>query len=377
MAQVNRINIRQVAEEAGVSHITVSRVLRGQSNVSAATRETVLAVAERLGYKSNPLVQAYAAHIRRAGGGAASNCNLVWLRSHPGQEKAMQSWQKAYYEGALERAAELGYTLDASINAHGLSDVQLHRMLEARGVRGVLLPLVDYFHREPFLHERYATVAIGENPAAKPTHTVTPDYFKDMTTAIDRLLAYGYRRIGFCEHGFHTVLSQGALWGGYCLNQQRMAVEDRLEPLVGQDFGGDESVFRGRFLAWVEREKPDAIVVSFNHALGWLQEAGWRVPEDIALAHMGLGSDVAGWSGVSFSDAEIGSAAVDLLTAHILRNDYGIPERPKHMRLSGHWHDGATTLRPKGKLKAFLPESQSHPMGWFQREFWDRNRGKA
>lgn len=51
MAPPRKPDIRDVAEAAGVSIATVSRVLSGRGSTAAATRERVRAVAERLGYR--------------------------------------------------------------------------------------------------------------------------------------------------------------------------------------------------------------------------------------------------------------------------------------------------------------------------------------
>src|SRR3977135_1966072 len=47
-----------IARQAGVSQATVSRVLRGYSNVTSETRERVLEVLERTGYVPNALARA-------------------------------------------------------------------------------------------------------------------------------------------------------------------------------------------------------------------------------------------------------------------------------------------------------------------------------
>lgn len=60
-----RVTIQQVAEAAGVSVATVSRVVNGHPDVSPATRTTVLRYAQELGYTSNR-VTAVAAPRSRA-----------------------------------------------------------------------------------------------------------------------------------------------------------------------------------------------------------------------------------------------------------------------------------------------------------------------
>jgi LacI family gluconate utilization system Gnt-I transcriptional repressor len=56
------LTLRDVAEAAGFSEMTVSRALRGRGEVSAATRRAVEAAAKQLGYVPNKIA-----------GGLASN----------------------------------------------------------------------------------------------------------------------------------------------------------------------------------------------------------------------------------------------------------------------------------------------------------------
>lgn len=54
-----RANLRQIADELGVSMMTVSRALRGSAEVSAVTRERILEAADRLKYRPNRVVNAF------------------------------------------------------------------------------------------------------------------------------------------------------------------------------------------------------------------------------------------------------------------------------------------------------------------------------
>lgn len=53
-----RVGLKQIAAETGVSLMTVSRALKGEGRLSAKTRKRVLDVAERLRYRPNRLVRA-------------------------------------------------------------------------------------------------------------------------------------------------------------------------------------------------------------------------------------------------------------------------------------------------------------------------------
>jgi LacI family transcriptional regulator, gluconate utilization system Gnt-I transcriptional repressor len=57
-----QMTLRDVAEAAGVSEMTVSRVLRQRGDVSAATRERVFSAARKLGYVPNKIAGALASN---------------------------------------------------------------------------------------------------------------------------------------------------------------------------------------------------------------------------------------------------------------------------------------------------------------------------
>ncbi|TVP82491.1 MAG: LacI family transcriptional regulator, partial [Puniceicoccaceae bacterium] len=250
---------------------------------------------------------------------------------------------------------------DTSLDAHATNDERLSAIFKARGIRGCLLPFMIYHDRTPFMHEGVAAVGLGECPDQRPMHTVTSDYFKNLTTAVDALLAAGYQRIGFCEHGQSTVLSQGVHWGSFLWNQQRMP--QTVPPLVRLPVTDGKAAF----MRWFEEHRPDAILVTFYQAGQWLHEAGLRVPEDVGLAHLGLTAEVAGWSGVNYEAAAVGSAGVDMLVSHILRNDYGVPTVPKLMYIPGRWVQGRTTRPPLAPMTEHGSPSRS--WDWFDENF--------
>jgi LacI family transcriptional regulator len=368
MAKVSTVNVREIAKAAGVSHITVSRALRGGQNVAEKTRLKVEKTARELGYRPNPLIQAYTTQIRRSRG-IAPSCNLAWLPSEPKPGNDLKPWIVPFLRGAEQRADELGFFLDATLNAHQLSDESLQRLLDSRGIRGLIIPQAAYHYRQPFLGRGIAAVWIGESPDPCPAHSVSQDYFKNLTTAVDALLACGYERIAFCEHDHATVMSQGATWGAFLFNQQRLKTKI---PMLGHLnlTRQREETSRKRFLKWIKEHQPDVIMTTFFHARDWLEQEGITVPGDVGLAHLSLAPDVAGWSGIDAGPEAIGSAAVDMLVAHILRNEFKSPLVPKLMRLPGRWLSGDTTRRGPPDSDATLPLSHTHPHDWFERWFW-------
>ena len=94
-----RVTIRQVAEQAGVSIATVSRVVNGRSDVSSETREAVSRVLREQGYPGSPRA--------RAGRGDGAGTGLVGVTMpvvHPG-----------YFASILAGAAEALYEQDRRV----------------------------------------------------------------------------------------------------------------------------------------------------------------------------------------------------------------------------------------------------------------------
>ena len=81
----SHVNVRWVAEQAGVSPATVSRVSRGSTQVSPELRERVLRVIEEHGYRPNHFGRALAEKPpRRAGPGLPRSVRPLLLRADPG-----------------------------------------------------------------------------------------------------------------------------------------------------------------------------------------------------------------------------------------------------------------------------------------------------
>lgn len=344
MAKVGEANMREVAARAGVSHITVSRALRNDTRVAAETRARVLAAAKELGYKPNPLVNAYAAHIRRSRG-IAPSCNLGWLSATPERHKAGHfAWVRPYLRGAVERATALGFALETDLEVFGLSAAGVARLLRARGIRGMLLPYVHYFGEHLAATPHCAAVSIGNRAGGPPMHTVRPNAFENTRLALETLRARGFRRIGFCENNYSSQQGRGLYEAAFLYEQERLPQRQRVPVLTGLQVEPMPEVCERRFRDWFLRYRPDAIVTTFLHVRGWLAQMGVTVPGEVSLAHLAISEEETDWAGINVGARELGSAAVDLLAAHISRNEYGVPDHPKHLSLIGWWQDGATAL---------------------------------
>lgn len=132
------VTLQDIAREAGVSAMTVSRVLRNQDAVRESTRERVQVAVKRLGYRPNPLVSALMTQVRR-GQREDRGLQLALVHCLPA-EMELAANMETFREVAREQAASLGYGLtEFYLRDVGMNMRRQLEIVRARGIRGVIL----------------------------------------------------------------------------------------------------------------------------------------------------------------------------------------------------------------------------------------------
>src|ERR1035437_1423642 len=132
-----RVTLRDLAQKAGVSHVTISRALRNDPSISAARRGEVKKLAEEMGYRPDPSLSALAAY-RFARQEHKIQSALAWVNRYQDPKQWRKFGElKAYWIGAEKAAQRFGYHLEEIIWAPGQPVKRLEKILEARGVRGI------------------------------------------------------------------------------------------------------------------------------------------------------------------------------------------------------------------------------------------------
>lgn len=334
-------SMESVARAAGVAASTVSRALRGDPRISAVTSEHIRNMAERLGYRPNPLVAALMAQLRGSHPPNAK-CNLIWLDFYPHPDDFQRyPVQQAFFAGACQRAKAMGYAI-SRIPAAGRSATQLVRTLRNRGVRGVLLPhFADsggLAARIPLPLGEFTIVCVGTRFEQPALHYSSEDQYECGRLAVQQLWAMGYRRIGYVGEPRVEQIVNGRFFAGYHAALQTELGGAPL-PLLLTD--RDDEV-----ADWIRRMGADALVTSKRSLLKQLRRQGVRVPGDVALAHLNL-DDVEDAlpgevAGVKQDNAGVGANAVELLVSALYHNEIGVPLHPRGLQVRGTWVPGAT-----------------------------------
>ena len=337
--------MRDIATHAGVSVATVSKCLSNKRDVSAATRRRVLDACRTLGYRTNPLVAALM-RARRRHTAPSARLTLAFVTAFPtadGWKRHPSPIFRQLFAGAERRARERNYTLEHFwLFRDGMTNQRFSQVLEARGIRGLLVaPVPDTQTSIELNWEAFSTVVLGLTPTTRAFHRVTTDYYQSMLLTMEECLKLGYRRPGLAAR-LETIRRLEFRWeGAWLVACERFGLKRPPAPLFVDEWTADK-VDR-----WLQRERPDVVI---GPVLGKLEEliraSGRRVPADLGL--VGLLVPRAGdrLSGVLQDGEIIGATAVDQLVSAVERNETGIPEHPITHTTLGRWNPGRTLLTP-------------------------------
>lgn len=184
------VTIQDVARQAGVSAMTVSRVVNGEKNVRESTRAAVLEAVQRLNYSPNTAARSLAA-------GEATHIGLLY--SNPSAAYLSQ-----FLVGALEGARRTGshLVIEACEGESADEQAEATRRFALTNVQGVILP-PPLSESKPVQAELetagipVVSVAMGLAPAG--FLNVRIDDFGAAAAMTRHLLDLGHRQIGFIK----------------------------------------------------------------------------------------------------------------------------------------------------------------------------------
>ena len=271
------MNITAVAQRAGVSTATVSRVINGTAAVSAETAARVREAIEALNFY--PDINARALGSGRSG--------LYGLIISDITNPYFPELVKSFEDIAVEHGQDI-LIANTNYNARRMEECVI-RMLQ-RKVDGVAIMTSEM---EDSLLVRFSTrqipIVFMDTPkSVRGSSVVRVDYPSGIDQAINHLVSLKHRRIGFLS-GPMKLGSARLRTEAFAAALQRHGIT--VEPRWIQE--GDHRVEGGRaamqrILEGSSRTKlPTAILASNDltaiGAMGAIHEAGLRIPEDISM----------------------------------------------------------------------------------------------
>lgn len=333
--------LEQVARLAEVSLSTASRALRNHPDISKATIERVRAIAESVGYRPNPLVRSLMTQVRTGHVDHSGAC-LAYLDMSPRHD----FWRtyavtRKFYQGSRDRAAALGFSFERFFPAaDGFSRDRLTRMLEARGIRGVLLPVhvehepasltVDDF---PLDLGHFASVAIGGEYMDPSVHFASNNQYMSARIARRHLRELGYKRPGIVLEPKVDRSTDSRFQSGFF--SLDWPVPDMPVPVLFAKPGDEKA-----FAAWYRAHRPDCVAANFPYVHDWLRALGVDVPRQCGFASLDWDESTPDFAGINQRSDAVAAAAVDMLVAQIDRNEMGFPPIARGVFIDGVWVDG-------------------------------------
>lgn len=266
------VTIRDVAEAAGVSIGTVSRALKNQPGLSAATRTAVLRVAGALGYDLGKLRSGKPKRLlfvfNRQMGPASSNpfySEVLHGVEQACREDHVSLSLMSVAPGELIGSALRRHEPDAIVVAGFVVPELLHELRAA----DVPMVLVDHFH--------------------PGVYSVNDDNLQGSLLATRHLIEQGCRRVAMIVGpAHHSVMLRVKGYRKALFEANRLADPDLEVTLVEQALSYEEAARHAMRQLLALPQRPDG-VFAYNdtvalQAMTLCQEAGLRVPEDIAFA---------------------------------------------------------------------------------------------
>lgn len=199
--QRSALTIHDVARYAGVSPMTVSRVINGEKNVRESTREAVNAAIRDLNYQPNPAARSLA---------GADLIRIGLLYSNPSS-----AYLSEFLVGGLDQCSRSNIQLVVEKCDEEHAEDAAARLVN-QGVDGIILPppLCDAPQVLKTLaasHTPAVAVATGRPPA--DVSAVRIDDFEAAHAMTQHLVGLGHRRIGFIKGHPNQTASQQRLEG--------------------------------------------------------------------------------------------------------------------------------------------------------------------
>lgn len=336
---MSRPNLQHIADQLGISKMTVSRALRGQSYVQEELRTRILEAAAQLGYRPDPEISKLMTHMsRKRRTQAPRTLAFVWAERED-SEIIHSTWSQQLIKGARQRAEQLGFQLDEFYLAtKGMTGRRLSEILEARGIPGFILsPLLSRSRGHVTMRwEKFSSVVIGLGYARPALHRVHHHHYLGMMTIMRQLKKLGYKRIAYCGGSIIDERMFSA-WSASFLAHHPLPLRQASDLLFLK-----REITQPDFHHWLGKAKPEVIIEGGHQIYRWLTECPTplNVPTDIGVATLGWRADMSHVAGIDQQADVLGAAAVDLLVAQEQQNERGIPPYPKIVMTEGTWRPG-------------------------------------
>ena len=336
------VKLSDVARHAGVSVPTVSRVLRGVSNVAPELKERVERSVADLGYQPN----------RLAKGLREQRTNIIGYLT----AGATANFHHILAQGIQNAALDHGY---AVITGHGNTlerEMTYARIFESYHVDGLIV--VPSSDSDPYLEslsQHMPIVEVDRTSGVYSRHSVLLDNAGAIGDAVDHLARLGHRAIALI-YGNAPVSTETERRQGFLNRMAYHGLPVQFGQMVSDEFS-EAGGLRAAHALLGSGLPLSAVVVTTNEMLAGTVQAvrsrGLRLPHDLSL----IGMDDTRWARLMEPPLtvmaqpayDMGYQAAQLLIAALQQPEQAA-QTPRLRRLSAQLIVRSSTAAPKGVL---------------------------
>jgi DNA-binding LacI/PurR family transcriptional regulator len=275
-----KTTIKEVAQLAGVSPSTVSRVISDSPRISDETKKVVREAMESLGYHPNAIARSLVSK-------STSTIGIVMPQS---TERAfLNPFFPQALSGVSAAAHEQGYCILLSTGDNEKDQLSSIESIVMGGrVDGVIIMYssVDNEVLDALKRMRLPAIVIGKPLKPKDVLYVDNDNVKASFEVTEKLIENGHKKIAFISGAFKFVVSLDRL-DGYMNALKKHNIPFRKDFIVELS----EFITKGAYEKTKEliklEDRPTAFVVTDDvmafGVMDAIKESGLRIPEDIEI----------------------------------------------------------------------------------------------
>ncbi|MDR8392420.1 LacI family transcriptional regulator [Aliifodinibius sp. S!AR15-10] len=274
----SQVTLKEIAEELGLSAMTVSRAINNKSNVDEKTRERVLEKAKSMGYTPN--------HVAKS---------LVSKKTYT-IGVVIPEISHAFFPEVVRGIEEVTYSTNYHlILTHSAEQFEREKgainTLRAKRVDGILISSSqttdDYSFYEEVINSGIPVVFFDRCIENLGASCVSVNDKESSKLATEHVISHGYEKIAHLSGPLEVSIGRER-YEGYreALEEAGLSVRDQWIVQSGYQEKGGYGAMQ-KLLALPEQERPRAVVavndpVAFG-AIDAIREHGLSIPEDIAI----------------------------------------------------------------------------------------------
>ena len=335
--------IKDVARVAKVHFTTVSMALRGHPSIPQSTRDRIIAIADRIGYKRNSMYAALT-YRRQKLQGRYVTPKIAYIANVPPEHGFLDfAFNRQFLEGARGQAEALGYGFEVLFVAPGhFNSHTLDQHLKKNGVSGIIIGAFEAGRAGLDLDwNEYCSVKIDSRHMEPAVTFVSNDQLHAVRCAFDRMRTLGYRRIGLAVGQSDEEGTDGMNFSGLFQAQRGLPAQELVPPLLFPHAATSKEAVP-MLRDWIQTYSVDAVLCNWANARSMIRGAGFRCPEEVACAGLCLPKASPAVAGIVANLRLVGEHVTSLLGALLRTGQRGVPAQATATYVQGYWHDGAS-----------------------------------